>query len=96
MKSINFQSFTMPKGISGKVTETGDVRESFANAIYDNIPGIAAKVLAEKIYTSEGAAIYKDEEIKTMRLAAANFCTPRFIDALEAALADTKGADSAE
>ncbi len=100
MKKINFKQFTMPDGVAGKKKITGDVSESFADAIYNNVPGIAAKVLAEKIYKSDGPTEYDDKEIKTMRAAAVELCTPRFIDGLEAQLADveadTKGAETAE
>lgn len=88
MKKINFQKFSMPDGIANKKQVTGDVRESFADSIYNNLSGIAAKVLAEKIYKSDGAVEYDEKEVEMMKVAATNFCQPRFMDALEMALAD--------
>ena len=100
MKKINFKQFSMPDGVAGEKQITGDVSESFAKVIYNYMTGIAAKVLAEKIYKTEGAAEYDDKEIDIMRRAAADYCLPRIIDGLEAQLADveadTKGAETAE
>lgn len=97
MKKINFQKFSMPDGIAGRKQTTGDVRESFADAIYNNLNGVAAKVLAEKIYKSEGKAEYNEKEVEMMRLAAGNFCQPRFADGLEKALSeDSEGAETSE
>ena len=83
MKKINFQKFSMPDGIANKKQVAGDVRESFADSIYNNLSGIA-----EKIYKSEGAVEYDEKEVEMMKVAATNFCQPRFMDALEMALAD--------
>ena len=93
MKKINFQKFSMPDGIANKKQVTGDVGESFADSIYNNLAGIAAKVLAEKIYKSEGAVEYDEKEVQIMKVAATNFCQPRFMDALEMVLTeDIEGA----
>ena len=91
MKKLNFAQFSMPDGIAGRKQTTGDVRESFADAIYNNLNGVAAKVLAEKIYKSEGEAEYNEKEVEMMRLAAGNFCQPRFADGLEKAFQRRKG-----
>lgn len=97
MKKVNFEAFAMPGGIANRKQVTGDVRESFADTIYNNFNGIAAKVLAEKIYKSQGETEYNDKEVEMMRLAADNFCQPRFIDGLNMALAaDIEGTETAK
>lgn len=81
---MNFKQFTMPAGISGKGIRTGDARESFADIIYMNVNGIRAHALAMKIYKSEGAEEFTDEEMRLITGLAERFCTPAFIDGLRA------------
>lgn len=83
MKRINFKEFEMPEGISGKTVTKGDVRESFADVLYNKCNGIRAKVLAEKIYKSDGAVEYEDDEVAVISNIANAECTPRFIAGLE-------------
>jgi hypothetical protein len=59
-----------------------DVRESFADMIYNNVNGIKAHALALKIYESEGEADYTDDEVKLVRIVAERLCVPGFIDGL--------------
>ena len=59
-----------------------DVRETFADMIYNNVNGIKAHALALKIYESEGEADYTDDEVKLMRVIAERLCVPGFIDGL--------------
>jgi hypothetical protein len=59
-----------------------DVRESFADMIYNNVNGIKAHALALKIYESEGEADYTDDEVKLVRIVAECLCVPGFIDGL--------------
>lgn len=84
MVKLNFQRFSVPTGISGEHRRTGDARESFADIIYTNMNGIRAHALAMKIYRSEGAEDYTDEEVLVMTRLAERFCTPAFIDGLRA------------
>jgi hypothetical protein len=59
-----------------------DVREPFADMIYNNVNGIKAHALALKIYESEGEADYTDDEVKLVRIVAERLCVPGFIDGL--------------
>lgn len=54
MVKINFQEFAMPTSISGAETQTADVRESFADVVYNHLNGIRAHELAHKVYKSRG------------------------------------------
>lgn len=84
MSKLNFKQFTMPAGISGRGNRTGDARESFADIVYMNANGIRAHALAMKIYRSEGAEEFTDEEMRLIMGLAERFCTPVFIDGLRA------------
>lgn len=88
---MDFQHFTVPSGISGKDSRTGDARESFADILYMGASGIRAHALAMKIYKSEGAEEYTDEEVRLMKGLAERFCTPAFIDGLRAQLEEGGG-----
>ena len=59
-----------------------DVRETFADMIYNNVNGIKAHALALKIYESEGEADFTDDEVKLVRVVAERLCVPGFIDGL--------------
>lgn len=84
MVKLDFQHFTVPSGISGRDSRMGDARESFADILYMGASGIRAHALAMKIYKSEGAEEYTDEEMRLIKGLAERFCTPAFIDGLRA------------
>lgn len=94
MAKLDFQHFTVPSGISGKDSRTGDARESFADILYMGASGIRAHALAMKIYKSEGAEEYTDEEMRLIKGAAERFCTPAFIDGLRAQIKKGGGDES--
>lgn len=94
MAKLNFRQFTVPAGISGKGSRTGDARESFADILYTNMNGIRAHALAMKIYKSEGAEEYTDDEIRLITFLAEKFCTPAFIDGLRAQMREGGGDES--
>ncbi len=87
MARINFKEFEIPTDITGRNMRRGDARESFANSIYVNMNGIRAHALAMKIYRSEGAEEYGEEELAVIREAAERYGYPPFIDGLRAQLA---------
>ena len=82
MKRIDFQHFNVYTSVSRKVARPMDVRETFADMIYNNVNGIKAHALALKIYESEGEADYTDDEVKLVRIVAERLCVPGFIDGL--------------
>lgn len=67
LKYIDFKRFELFCGISKKECLVQDCRESFADIIYLNGTGVACSTLAMKIYKSEGATEYSDEEIALMK-----------------------------
>ena len=81
---IDFKHFIVPTGINGLHKRTGDARESFADIIYTMVNGIRAHALAMKIYKSDGAVEYTDDEVRLMKGLAERYCTPAFIDGLRA------------
>lgn len=66
-KCIDFKRFELFCGISRKECLVQDCREGFADIIYLNGTGVACSTLAMKIYKSEGATEYSDEEIALMK-----------------------------
>ena len=79
---IDFQNFNVYLSVSRKEARPMDVRETFADMIYNNVNGIKAHALALKIYESEGEADYTDDEVKLVRIVAERLCVPGFIDGL--------------
>lgn len=82
MTKINFQQFKIYTSVNRKEAQPMDVRETFADMIYNNVNGIKAHALALKIYESEGEADYTDDEVKLVRVVAERLCVPGFIDGL--------------
>lgn len=79
---IDFQYFNVYLSVTRKEARPMDVRETFADMIYNNVNGIKAHALALKIYGSEGEADYTDDEVKLVRVVAERLCVPGFIDGL--------------
>lgn len=82
MRRIDFQHFNVYLSVCHKEARPMDVRETFADMIYNNVNGIKAHALALKIYESEGEADYTDDEVKLVRVVAERLCVPGFIDGL--------------
>lgn len=82
MTKIDFQAFSIYVSVNRKAAQTVDVREKFADMIYNNVNGIRAHALAMKIYKSEGEVEYSPEEVKLIRTVAEQLCVPGFIDGL--------------
>lgn len=82
MRRIDFQHFNVYLSVSHKEARPMDVRETFADMIYNNVNGIKAHALALKIYENKGAVEYTDEEVQLIRTVAEQLCVPGFIDGL--------------
>lgn len=91
---LNFKQFTIPTGISGRESRTGDARESLADLIYMNVNGIRAHALAIKIYKSQGAEEYDRTEVSLITRIADEYCTPAFIDGLRKQIKEGGGDES--
>lgn len=90
MSKIDFQHFKIYASISHKASHTVDVRENFADMIYNNVNGIKAHALALKIYNCEGAIEYTDEEVNLIGTVSERLCVPGFIDGLNDQLNNNK------
>ena len=82
MKKINFSSLSVRTGIGSEQTTQLNIKESFANMLYTQVSGIAALVLAQKIYKSEDECEYDDNEYDLIMRVANAMCTPAIIEAL--------------
>ena len=82
MKKINFGSLSVRTGIGSDTTTRLNIKESFANMLYMQVSGIAALVLAQKIYKSKGVEEYNDQEYEIIIKAANSMCVPVIIEAL--------------
>lgn len=82
MKKINFSSLSVRTGIGSEQTTQLNIKESFANMLYTQVSGIAALVLAQKIYKSEGEKEYDDNEYELIMRVANAMCVPAVIEAL--------------
>ena len=82
MKKINFSSLSVRTGIGSDQTTQLNIKESFANMLYMQVSGIAALVLAQKIYKSEGDEEYDDNEYDLIMRVANSMCVPAVIEAL--------------
>lgn len=80
---INFEQFRLYQGLD-KYVEVLNVKNVFANELYNRGQGIAFHALALKIYNSEGETEYNDMEYALMVDFANNCMTPSFIDSLKA------------
>ena len=81
MKKIDFQHFRIANGIKQDVIVEIDTREQLADVIYNNVNGIAALTLAQKIYKSEGETEYDDSEVKVLTEVIDNICRAAIVDA---------------
>ena len=81
MKKIDFQHFRISNGIKNDVIVEIDTREQLADVIYNNVNGIAALTLAQKIYKSEGETEYDEREIKVLTEVIDNICRAAIVDA---------------
>lgn len=82
MKKINFKELNIKTQLNSDETIKVDIRESFANVMYQKMCGIAALNLAQKIFNSDGEIEYNDNEVALIYECASNFCIPAVIVAL--------------
>lgn len=81
MKKIDFQHFRIANGIKNDVIVEIDTREQLADVIYNNVNGIAALTLAQKIYKSDGETEYDESEVKVLTEVIDNICFAAIVDA---------------
>lgn len=90
MRKLDFKHFKVYTGISRKAVQSGDIRESFADLLYRNVPGIRSHALALKIYQSEGETGYTNDEVELIVEVANKLCLPNVIDGLNEQLDNGK------
>ncbi|MEF9922985.1 MAG: hypothetical protein RR854_00225 [Muribaculaceae bacterium] len=64
MKTLNFKQLKL-KSLSGQIIEL-DIREIIAEQIYSKLGGIKFKLLAEKIYKSDGDFEINEKEEESL------------------------------
>lgn len=87
MKILNFKALQL-KSLSGDVTVL-DLREIIAEQIYSKLGGLKFKLLAEKIYRSEGDFEVDEKEIEALGMLVADdseFFNNKVADAIRAQL----------
>lgn len=82
MKKIDFSKVQIFTGVSHKASVVQDIREPFADAMYQRCIGLPAHALAMKIYNSKGEEEYNEQECEIIRQCAENFWSPSIIDAV--------------
>lgn len=70
---IDFTKFPCYAGIKKDFRIEKDIAESLGDAIYTNVPGIAASSLAHKIYSSKGEIEFDERELQIIRNCTALF-----------------------
>lgn len=79
---IDFEHFKMYTDVAHKNSMERDVREQFANTVYQTVQGVAGLSLSMKIYKSSGDTEYDDTEMNLIRQTAENFTAAMFISSL--------------
>lgn len=82
MKRIDFSKVEIYTGLAKKSCIVQDLREPFADAMYQRCIGLPAHALAMKIYNSKGDEEYNEQECEIIRQCAENFWSPSVIDAV--------------
>lgn len=82
MKKIDFSKVEIYTGLAKKSCVVQDLREPFADAMYQRCIGLPAHALAIKIYNSKGEEEYNEQECEIIKQCAENFWSPSVIDAV--------------
>ena len=81
---IDFENFSLFKGIDKKNVEVLNVKNVFADELYTRGQGIAFHALALKIFNSDANTDYNENEYQLMTMFAEHCMSPNFIDSLKA------------
>lgn len=84
MNAVNFKELEL-RSLSGKV-EKVDAREFVGEMIYARVPGLKGKLLAEKIYKSDGELELGDDEVELLREVSPGLFSGKLADAIILAL----------
>ena len=80
---IDFERFEVYADLGKTKKVVVNVKEDFANTIYQRGQGIAFHALALKIYNSKGETEYTQQEYDLMKRISEALFSPQFIDALK-------------
>ncbi len=83
---IDFTKISVPKNVAKTEVQVMDLKEAFADAIYNNGPGVAAANLALKIYNSDESTGYDKNEVDLMKGIAKSVLKAAAMDGVLAAI----------
>lgn len=87
---LNFDEVEIYDNISKTKKHIQNIRESFADYLYNNAEGIAGHAIALKIYNGNPDTDYNPQEVELIRLFSQG-CTPAIIDAITELIAKSGG-----
>lgn len=79
--NIDFSRIELFTDVAHTTCNICDLRQQFADVIYNMGNGIEAHALALKIYNSDGATFYEDRELMLIEQYS-KLCSPSFIDGI--------------
>lgn len=83
---INFEKIEVPENLAKTRVQVVNIKEAFADAIYQRGTGIACHSLALKIYNSDGATEYNEREVQLISTLAQSIVTPAVMDGITEAI----------
>ena len=83
---IDFSNIEVPENIKKTRVRVSDIKESFADVIYQQGQGVACGSLAMKIYNSDEHTDYSPQEVELIKQCAKVLTTPAICDGIHAAI----------
>lgn len=83
---IDFTKIEVPENLAKTRVAVVDIKESFADVIYQRGTGVACGALALKIYRSTPETEYDDREVELITALASRLLTPATIDGIKNAI----------
>lgn len=83
---INFTKIEVPENLAKTRVRVMDIKEAFADVIYQRGTGIACAEIAHKIYNSNERTEYNEREVQLIQSLAQQLLTPAVIDGINAAI----------
>lgn len=87
---LNFDNIEIYDNISKTTSHNQNIREDFANFLYNEGQGIAAHALAFKIFNGTPNTEFNPQEVELIRVFSRG-CTPAIIDAIIEMIAKAGG-----
>lgn len=83
---INFTRIEVPEGIKKDRVRVTDIKEGFADLVYNQGQGVACGALALKIYHSDDNTDYTPQEVDLIKRISSILATPAVNDGILAAI----------